>query len=690
MLRSTSYDLLKNIIEIEEKDIDRICVLLNQNKKKIWYELSILNTDLSQFFGIEIGYQNGYLNINDELKKNLIEILEKYRKPLFELQEERIYFLYLYIASGDEFLSVAHFQSFFGLSRNAIMIDLRSLREWTNSHKVQVEYTRSKGYELNGPEHNIRRLMEKSISKLKNSMRLNDVLKIFLKRWNSPISIEELTNTVNDFINRNNLQVVFDRMEEFICLIPFLIKRASGSKLVYKEKKISILKSHPLYEVTIELSKMLFDDKYQNETLFLESRLLGIIHKDNLEPNTSYFNYLVDEILFQLLGIIHLEQYKHNELKKTLFQHIVPAYYRLLFNVYYRNPLLEKVKNDYSELFNLTKIILKPLEKEINIPITESEIAYFTIHFGGYIKEDSTEKNDEPLNALVVCPNGISSSLIMVSTIRETFPEITIANTHNLDQIYEIDKESYDLIFSTIYIHSTKNVYVTSPILNQIEKEILREQVSKDFPSLSQPITLRAREIIKIIERNTKIIDRDSLINELNEYIFHKKTKEEGRLKDLEEVLDRSLIRITDKKLTWREAISEAAQPLVEQQYINDEYITAMIETVEELGPYIVLAPKVAIPHARPERGVEKLGISLLKVNNEVNFNKDGEADADKYVKLIFVLAAIDGEAHLKALTQLSRILEDEEHINELIQINDVDKMYSRIKKLVEETDNNA
>lgn len=690
MLKSTSYDLLKKIIEIGEKDIDRICVLLKLNKKQFWYELSLLNNDLKQHYKHTIKYENGYLNIDDELIQNLEEIIYEYQHPLFDLQEERIYFLYLYIASKDEFLSVSHFQEFFDLSRNAIMLDLKKLREWTGKYKIEVKYTRSNGYELMGSEHNVRRLMEESISELKGTMKLDDVLKIFKKNWNETIPINVLTDMINNFMNKNSLRVVFDRMEEFICLIPFIMKRPTDSELNYDKKEINLLKKHPLYKITDELSKTIFDDKNHNETLFLESRLLGIIQGNNLEPNLSYFDTLVNEILFQLQGIVQLEEYKLQELKSTLFQHIVPTYYRLLFNVYYSNPLLDKVKDDYSELFELTKIILKPLEKEINRPISESEIAYFTIHFGGYINAESYKRDEKTLKALVVCPNGISSSLIMASTIRETFPEITIISSYNLDEVSEIDEKLYDLIFSTTYFSSNKDLYVTSPILNPIEREILREQVSKKFPQLTQLQTVKTRDLINIIEKNTKIIDRDALIDELNNYIFHRETKEERRLKLLTEVLDKSLIKITDKTLNWREAIYEASQQLLKQNYIKSDYIEAMIETVENIGPYIVLAPKVAIPHARPERGVNKLGISLLKVNNEVDFNKEGENDSDKYVNLIFVLAAIDGEAHLKALTQLSRILDNEEHIAELIEINDVDKMYERINEFVKEGEKDA
>ncbi len=152
----------------------------------------------------------------------------------------------------------------------------------------------------------------------------------------------------------------------------------------------------------------------------------------------------------------------------------------------------------------------------------------------------------------------------------------------------------------------------------------------------------------------------------------------------MEGVLESSLIQISSKRLDWREAIALAAAPLVNQRYIEERYIQAMIQTVEEMGAYIVLAPKTAVPHARPEAGALKTGISLLKLDHPVDFNVDNETDPDRFVQLVFVLAAKDNHGHLGALMSLSQLLEEDAQLEELIHCTTVDQLVNVIHKYTE------
>lgn len=73
-------------------------------------------------------------------------------------------------------------------------------------------------------------------------------------------------------------------------------------------------------------------------------------------------------------------------------------------------------------------------------------------------------------------------------------------------------------------------------------------------------------------------------------------------------------ITIVSEISSWQEAVQLSAAPLLAAQAIGSEYVDAIIRSHEEIGPYYVLAPGLAMPHARPEQGVHKTGLSLLYV----------------------------------------------------------------------------
>ncbi len=64
--------------------------------------------------------------------------------------------------------------------------------------------------------------------------------------------------------------------------------------------------------------------------------------------------------------------------------------------------------------------VLQPLKEEVG-EISESEKAYFVILFGGEIYKN--KYSGKSLKAIVLCVNGISSSLIMQKKTREFIPD---------------------------------------------------------------------------------------------------------------------------------------------------------------------------------------------------------------------------------------------------------------------------
>lgn len=149
----------------------------------------------------------------------------------------------------------------------------------------------------------------------------------------------------------------------------------------------------------------------------------------------------------------------------------------------------------------------------------------------------------------------------------------------------------------------------------------------------------------------------------------------------MEETINPSMVQIVEEVNGWREAVRVTAAPLLKEEFIQESYIDAMIQNVEEMGAYIVLAPRVAVPHARPEKGVSKTGMSVMKLNTAVDFNVEGEEDPERLVRLIFVLAATDNESHIGILQKLSMILDNDETIDALIESGSIEELVDLLNK---------
>lgn len=125
---------------------------------------------------------------------------------------------------------------------------------------------------------------------------------------------------------------------------------------------------------------------------------------------------------------------------------------------------------------------------------------------------------------------------------------------------------------------------------------------------------------------------------------------------------------------SWEEAIIFASKPLLEKKFIESTYVEAMIENIKEIGPYVVLMPGVAMPHSRPEHGVNKTSMSLLKIDEGVSFSEKKDD-----VKLVFVLAAKDNTSHTDAIVGLTDLLESEEKIRMITEARNSEEIYSII-----------
>jgi len=145
----------------------------------------------------------------------------------------------------------------------------------------------------------------------------------------------------------------------------------------------------------------------------------------------------------------------------------------------------------------------------------------------------------------------------------------------------------------------------------------------------------------------------------------------------LKELLSTDVIRIHDSADGWQNAIELACEPLIVNGAIDSSYVQAIFRSHAEMGPYYVVGPGIAMPHARPEDGVNRLALSLTVIREGVNF----DADENDPVRLLITLAATDSSSHVNAIAQLAELFMNEEHVQQICEATDVAAIRNIIEK---------
>ena len=142
-------------------------------------------------------------------------------------------------------------------------------------------------------------------------------------------------------------------------------------------------------------------------------------------------------------------------------------------------------------------------------------------------------------------------------------------------------------------------------------------------------------------------------------------------------LLKRENVQICETPGNWRDAIKISVLPLEQGGYVKSCYKEGIIENVEKLGPYIIIAEHIALPHARPEQGTIETQISITLFRQDIEF-EGREASA----RLFVALAAKDNNSHLDALVQISELLSDEDTVGLILASEDAATLYRYFERI--------
>ena len=673
LIKKYQFFLNYNHTSIEEME-----GVLQCNKRTVMIDIQKVNEMLISLELPTITVQNDFIIAPEISITNLLKYVDIASKN-YVFQEERIDMLIFYIILYSDYISNSHLQDFLRMSKNSILADLKEVRSVLKKYELQLIYSRDKGYYIDGDSNKIRELLEITIGNLITLVCGRNILSYIFNECNLIYQEEIFLNSLKIVSDKYQLIFIAEKIDTVAILMAVFNEYSLKEPYIKNRENFEKIIETPLLRLLMDIEEQF--PNLSKERDFILSRLAGCVQGDlNINPEPEIIK-IMDEIILQVKVNTGLEFPETFQFRKNLYAHLYPAFYRQMFDVSLKNPLTSQIIEEYNYLFALIKRSLKPLEEATSKKISNDEIAYFTIHFGGYLENIQKESITEKIVAMVICPNGISSSLILRAELKQIFPTIEFYTMSFNDYQKNIGIQQVDMIFSTMSIEVDKPLFIVKTIMNSTEKILLKKKVFETF-HLKKEEFISVDEILNIIAKHVLIKNEKELKKDLSKYLFANKEVVLGgdSLKDL---VKKELIQQLDKVNDWQTAVRIASKPLLEQGYIEESYVEAIISSVNEIGPYIVLAPKVAVPHASPDAGVHRLGISLLQLKEPVNFGL--EDDEDKNVQLIFVLATVDSTAHLKALQQLALILDDDEVIENLIKAEMPEEILGLIEKVIEE-----
>lgn len=126
--------------------------------------------------------------------------------------------------------------------------------------------------------------------------------------------------------------------------------------------------------------------------------------------------------------------------------------------------------------------------------------------------------------------------------------------------------------------------------------------------------------------------------------------------------LPESAIVLGAEAADWRAAVRLVGAALVASGAAQPGYSDEMIRMIEEHGPYVVIAPGLALAHARPGPEVLADGLAVVTLSTPVSF---GHPHNDP-VSTVLGLAITHPDAHLATIAELANIFNDSNAITDL------------------------
>lgn len=660
---------------IKTKDIQKE---LGLTKRQIGYTCEKVNVFLEEkeVSSIERQSKGTYLILKDTRKyflKNLLvtENLTSPQKTINESNSQRYYdsqlrqeLLFLLLTIKGQHL--VKLMEFLNVSQNTVLADIKSLQETIAQYGLSINHSRLVGYLVKGNEKIILLTQLKMIDLIKQKNENFNLIKAFGDPSEQVLKATSLVQGAEKELHVKYSDDSFTSLQDYVYLFLLRLKNRGYWNYSFNGQ---IQKTMEFRYIDQILEKISLQDKQWLALLLLSANTLqndSVNINDDIYRASLKFAEQFEKITFTSIS-------EKEIFVKRLYSHVRPLVFRTLYDLPLLGIDLQNYFKDNHEkmayLFKAIKESIYPLERLIGKKISDDEVKLISFYFGAELSFGVTQGAYIKKRALVVCTNGLVTAKIMKDNLTRLFPEINFVKTGSAREFTENDSE-YDVVFTTVPLNTDRLQYIIDPVMGKEQEANLKRKVFLDLGLESFDKTVE--QIVQIVTRNAEVKNVSQLKNELNNFMS---TPQNGALDvqksqskyDILDFVKPEYIHFTSGNISWEDALRQAAQPLVLNDVITENYVNELVTQISSPNSYSFLKGIIAIPHAIPKLGASSNGFGFLVSRKPIKF--PGHPNV-----LVVVPIAITAEwNYMGAINQLMSLADDNVLMRRLTHTNSVD-----------------
>lgn len=533
------------------------------------------------------------------------------------------------------------------VSRSTLSHDFKKIRVMLSEYNLSIESRANKGVYVSGEERDKRRF-------IMNYFLENQFLKtlhcyVKFNFFDQTVPLEEFARIVLDECQEANLKLSDFVLQNLVVHIALAIVRIkSGFEIKNIDCQMTdAVERKVAQKILSKVSEVTNQEFPVQEIDYITLHLLAKSQQCQKNQKNISEEGLKKSLVktFQDLGLDDIYNFSSDfQLIEGLITHLMTLQVRLESQITLNNPLVDEIKQNYSDIFFMTREILANMDMFLEWSISDDEIAYVSLHFLAAMERS---KESTKFNILAICATGFGAAQMLRNRLETEFGN----RLEVVDVIgyYELNQEKLKGIDFIVSAVDLSNLYFQIPVfkVSVFLKSDEMEMIRKAMDQMQVSSHVRSSKISKFENNNFR-----QYFSKENFLICTKSDKEN----------------LLEKMI---QGLSVGESNEFEQSLLHG------IKQREELSS-VVFSEKIAVPHPIQPFGTEgKVSVAICKDS----LFWDNQSS---HVQLVFLLSpSIYGNEGLATVTKkIVSLTENDELQNQLISCNNFEDFINIFEKV--------